>query len=131
MKYLAALILSGLFFSFAQAEDAKEDKLAKALEKYTKTGKVERCVNLRRIRSTKVVDDQHIIFKMSGKKAYLNTLTHKCPRLGFEKSFSYKTSISQLCNVDIITVLDTSMGMSGPSCGLGKFEELVKKPKKK
>ncbi len=113
----------------AMADDKKEGKLAKALEKYEKTGKVERCVQLTRIYSSRVIDDNNILFIMKGKKAYLNNLPHRCPRLGFEKSFSYNLSINQLCNVDIITVFDSTSRIQGPSCGLGKFIEYKKKPK--
>ncbi len=111
------------------AKDIKEDKLIKALEKYETTGKIENCIRVRSINHTRVIDDYNIFFIMNGKKAYLNTMKHRCSRLGFEKSFSYKVQTSQLCNVDIITVFDSSGGIQGPSCGLGKFTEYIKKSK--
>jgi hypothetical protein len=81
------------------------------------------CVMLSAVDSSQVIDDKTIIFKMRGKKYYKNTLPYSCPRLGSEKAFSYKTSINQLCSVDIITVLETGGGLrDGASCGLGKFE---------
>lgn len=126
--FILALGLSFVPLS-AMAGGDKAEKLAKALEKYEKTGKVERCVTLNRIRTSRVIDDNHILFIMKGKKAYLNTLPHRCSRLGFERSFSYKVSFNQLCNVDIITVFDSTGGIQGPSCGLGKFVEYKKKPK--
>lgn len=123
-------------FSFTPvlAEEAEEKKMTKAekvLADYKPTGKVENCLHLRSIRNSRVLDDQTILFRASGKKYYVNKLPHKCARLGFEKSFLYKTSLNQLCNVDIITVLDTTSGINGPSCGLGKFEELEKIKKSK
>ncbi|PCI32019.1 MAG: hypothetical protein COB54_08205 [Alphaproteobacteria bacterium] len=126
--FIFALGLSFIPLS-AMAGSDKADKLAKALEKYEKTGKVERCVRLTQIYSSRVIDDNHIVFIMRGKKAYLNTLPRRCSRLGFEKAFSYKVSMNQLCNVDIITVFDSTGGIQGPSCGLGKFVEYKKKPK--
>ncbi len=116
--------------AFAMADDAKEDKLAKALKKYEKTGKVERCISVNRIDRSDVIDDYHILFEMKGKKAYLNKLPRRCSRLGFERAFSYKLHNSRLCNVDIITVFDSTGGIQGPSCGLGKFIEYKKKPSK-
>ena len=65
---------------------------------------------------------------MRGKRLFLNKLPHRCPSLAFEDTFTYSTSTSQLCNVDIITVL-RSTGSSffpGPSCGLGKFIPVTK-----
>ena len=91
------------------------------------------CVNIRNIRQTNVRDDKTIDFMMNGNKVYRNTLPNSCPQLGFERAFSYRTSQSQLCNVDIITVLVQSGGVRmGASCGLGKFTpvELVAKPRK-
>lgn len=123
-----ALSLSLISLS-SLAADKAEDKVAKALEKYEKTGKIERCVSTRRIDTTRVIDDYNILFIMKGKKAYLNTLKHRCSRLGFEKAFSYTLHTSRLCNVDIITVFDSSSSIQGPSCGLGKFVEYTKKPK--
>lgn len=81
------------------------------------------CVSLHAIRNTRVIDAQTILFEMSGKKTLVNRLPRKCPGLAFEKRFAYKTSLSQLCSSDIITVI-TDIGR-GASCGLGKFEPYV------
>lgn len=86
------------------------------------------CVNLAQIRETRVRDDSTIDFHMTGGRIYRNTLPMSCPQLGFEEKFTYKTSLSQLCSTDIITVL-TTMGPGlnrGASCGLGHFQEMVK-----
>lgn len=82
-----------------------------------------RCVSLARIDNTHVLDDRNILFYMRGKKVYINKLPHKCHGLRRADSFMYKTSLSQLCDLDIITVLDNiGFGFSrGPSCGLGSF----------
>ena len=88
----------------------------------------ERCIDTRRISRTEIVDAENILFYMRGGAIYRNTLSHKCTALAREKRFSYKTSMSRLCDVDVITVL-YSMGSgltSGPSCGLGKFYPVSK-----
>ena len=83
------------------------------------------CLRLIDIRETKVRDDSTIDFVTRGNKVYRNTLNGPCPQLGFEKRFSYKTSLNQLCSVDIITVL-VSPGLSqGASCGLGTFQPVT------
>lgn len=141
---LKALVIAGLMVGFApqgmsddetpKDETTKDEKeqtaLAdfEALKKYAPTGEVKRCISLNRIQSSKVLDDQTIFFKMRGRKHYVNRLSHKCPSLKREERFMYKTSIGQLCHIDIITVLD-SFGRSWASCGLGKFEEMKLKPK--
>jgi hypothetical protein len=80
------------------------------------------CVQISQIRSTRVIDDQTIDFHMRGGAVLRNTLPNRCPGLGFERAFSYSTSINQLCNVDIITVVNQGGGpRRGASCGLGQF----------
>jgi len=122
---LAAIVLAGT--AALPANAAKPPPEAKVI------GPEVSCVNIRNIRQTKVYDDKTIDFVMNGKQVYRNTLPNSCPQLGFERAFSYETSQTQLCNVDIITVLVQAGGLRrGASCGLGKFTpvELVPKPKK-
>lgn len=86
-------------------------------------GEAESCVTITQIRSSKVHDDRTIDFEMTGGKVYRNTLPRRCPRLGFEEAFSYSTSLSRLCNTDIIYVLESTAGdlRRGAGCGLGDF----------
>lgn len=130
VRKLLILALGLSFIPFGVlADDKKADKLTRALEKYEKTGKIERCVHLSRVHSSRVIDDYNILFIMKGRKAYLNKLPRRCSRLGFERAFSYRVSVNHLCNVDIITVFDAHSSIQGPSCSLGKFIEYKKKPK--
>jgi hypothetical protein len=93
-------------------------------------GEAVSCVNINQIRQTRVRDDSTIDFYMTGKRVYRNRLPHSCPSLGFEERFAYATSQSQLCSVDIITVLYSSPGPTqGASCGLGKFQPITGAPK--
>jgi hypothetical protein len=82
------------------------------------------CVQLVSIDHTRVRDDRTIDFYMRGRQVYRNTLPQSCPGLGFEESFSYKTSLSRLCSVDIITVLHHDR-IRGASCGLGQFQPIA------
>ena len=90
----------------------------------------QQCVQLNQIREAKVVDDQTIDFVLRDGKVLRNTLPGRCPQLGFEKAFSYSTSINQLCSVDIITVIIQGGGpRTGAGCGLGKFVPYTPIPK--
>lgn len=93
-------------------------------------GAPEDCVQINQIRSTRVHGDSTIDFEMAGGKIYRNTLPYGCPNLGFEERFSYRTSLTRLCSVDIIRVLQNYGGslQEGAGCGLGKFQpvKLVK-----
>lgn len=78
------------------------------------------CVQTNLIRDTEVHGDRTIDFRMNNGKIYRNTLPTRCSSLGFEERFGYKSTNGRLCNVDTITVLQSG-GISGPTCGLGKF----------
>lgn len=81
------------------------------------------CILSSQIRDTQVHDDRTIDFAMLGGKLYRNTLPYACPRIGFERAFTYETRTSQLCNSDIIYVLESAGSelRRGVGCGLGKF----------
>jgi len=115
---LAAIVtLAGVVSIPAFAEDDEKQPIEELLSD------AEHCISLSRIDRTDVVDDSNILFYMKGGDIYLNRLPHRCPGLRWEKAFMYRTSMSQLCNVDIITVLNNmGFGFSpGVSCGLGPF----------
>jgi hypothetical protein len=106
------------------------ERRAKALAAYEPAGEAVSCINIHQIDSTKVLANNVIDFKMRGGKVYRNTLPNSCPGLAFEERFSYRTSLSRLCNVDIIRVLETAGGhlREGAGCGLGKFQPMQKVP---
>jgi len=81
------------------------------------------CLQLTNFRSTEIRDDRTIDFMGTGDRVWRNTLPNSCPGLKAADTFTYATSISQLCSVDIITVLNNSGGslQRGAGCGLGQF----------
>lgn len=92
----------------------------------TSIGPAVTCIPLRSIRDSQVRNDQVIDFMTSGRKGYRVTLDQPCPSLGFERAFAYKTSLSQLCSQDIITVLRQAGGLTqGASCGLSPFQPIT------
>jgi hypothetical protein len=128
MKHaLSMLTLAGTILLIASPSPAKEDKDAWKAAK--PVGKAQSCIPIRQISESRVRDDQTIDFYMVGKKVYRNTLPNSCPRLGFEQRFSYKTSLSQLCSTDIITVLSSPGITPDGSCGLGAFQPVTGAPK--
>ncbi|WP_338468592.1 hypothetical protein RXV95_00030 [Novosphingobium sp. ZN18A2] len=96
-------------------------------------GEAVSCIPLAQLRESIVRDDRTIDFRMTGGRVYRNVLPYSCSGLGFERAFSYATSLSQLCSTDIIHVLQTVGGRVQPAaaCGLGQFQpvELEKKPR--
>ena len=131
MKLLTPLLMTAVLaagsFGFAQLEAGK--KRSKDDKYVIKTiGEPKSCIRRSQIRSTDVADSSTIDFKMRGGKTYRNKLPHKCSGLAFEEAFSYRTSTNDLCNVDIIHVLDQTAGRieERGACGLGKFQEIEK-----
>ncbi len=88
-------------------------------------GKPVSCLSLTQIRNTEVRSDDVIDFFTSGGKVYRNTLPNKCPGLGFERRYAHKTSLSQICSVDTITVLEEPGLSHGATCGLGEFQPVT------
>ncbi|MEO0031336.1 MAG: hypothetical protein RIS94_1094 [Pseudomonadota bacterium] len=92
----------------------------------TAVGPAVSCIPLAQISESRVRDDWTIDFRVAGNRWYRNSLPNRCNSLGFEKAFSYATSLSQLCNTDIITVIATGAGGGARgSCGLGQFQPVT------
>jgi hypothetical protein len=91
-----------------------------------------RCISLRTVRSTDVVDDRNILFHMRGSIVYHNILPRKCNGLAREDRFSYRTTIGRLCSNDIINVLyNNGSGLrEGNACQLGIFYEMTREDAK-
>ena len=87
------------------------------------TGPAQSCIQLTDARETRIRDDWTIDFVRGGKRAWRNTLPHRCSGLKFDDAFSYATSLSQLCSTDIIYPLQRTGGtlQRGAGCGLGQF----------
>lgn len=126
---LVPLVALALLPAPALAEEggAAKDGKAKAAE-LVPVGEPVSCIMPSQLRSTRVIDDQTIDFEMNNGTVYRNRLSHRCPGLKMEERFAYKISTSQLCSVDIITVLQSFGGglSQGASCGLGTFQKMEK-----
>ena len=134
-KSLAAAALGcvlGLSAGIAANQDEgrqlHSDKAREKLAGFEYTGNSELCLRPHMIRNVNVLDDWTLLVEMTGRRYYVNHLPYRCPSLSFEERFSYTLrGLNMLCNTDTITVLFIDM-RPGASCGLGKFEELKKKP---
>lgn len=124
----AAIAISGIALATSTTASAPSERRAKQLAAYEPAGKPVSCLRLHEIRDTNVIDNRTIDFRVNNKKVYRNTLPHSCPGLASEDRFSYRTSLNQLCSVDIIRVLHNYGGglQEGAGCGLGKFQPMTK-----
>ncbi|MDF7777501.1 hypothetical protein P1X14_19755 [Sphingomonas sp. AOB5] len=115
------LLIPALMLLGATDAPAQKDKIPEA----TPDGEPVSCLSLSQIRETHVRSDRVIDFVVSRRKVYRNTLPHDCPGLGFEGRYIHRTSLNQICSLDTITVLRDNLQMSGPTCGLGKFQPVT------
>ena len=118
----AEVLLAFAVFAGAGRADEKEDDVESQDLDRTPIA----CISVNRIRRTKVIDDQTILFEMNGDAYLSNILDHACPGLGREGRFIHETQ-GRLCDVDTITVLE-QWGTSfrdGFTCRLGKFHPIT------
>jgi hypothetical protein len=75
------------------------------------------CLQSREIDHTKILNDHQILFYMTGKKVWVNTLPNKCSALRYDEGFVHVSSTNEYCdNLETITVRPTH-----ETCLLGKF----------
>jgi hypothetical protein len=72
------------------------------------------CIDTRRIKTTKVVDNKTVIMRMRGGPDYQMNLVRRCPGLKMQKTIIYEPIPSgKLCSVDTIKVpITTGSGFS-------------------
>ncbi|MEJ2130061.1 MAG: hypothetical protein P8Y95_00160 [Gammaproteobacteria bacterium] len=92
------------------------------------------CIELRRIRKTKVLDNSHMLFYMRGEQIYLNQFESRCEQLSDKRKTSFTTALSgRLCRMDELRVLNDLLireyrgagridFQALSSCYLGAFE---------
>lgn len=114
----SALLATGVPVQATPSETG-EQKLAKALEGRVE-GKPVDCINLRDIRSSRIIDRTAIIYETNNSTLYVNRPSG-ASFLNSNDALVTRTSLSQLCNVDIVRLYDTSSRMEHGSVGLGQF----------
>lgn len=99
---------------------------AMAEEKAEKSNLGDACINLSQVRRTKVIDDNTILFYMTGGHVKKMTLAFGCPSLKFYESFSYRVHNNRLC-----ARFDTIVSRNGAHCPIATVEDLPIEEQKK
>ncbi|TCM18941.1 hypothetical protein EDF56_104476 [Novosphingobium sp. PhB165] len=86
-------------------------------------GPAQDCLPLSQFSNTNIRDDWTIDFIGAGNRVWRVTLPNRCPGLRSAGTFTYSTSLSQLCRQDIIFPLNRvgSGFQRGAGCGLAPF----------
>jgi hypothetical protein len=132
MRLLAALLavaaLATSLPAIAKTDRAAagEARLAKALEGRT-AGEPVRCISLRSIRSTTIIDRTAILYDVGG-KLYLNRPTGGASTLHRDDVLLTRTSGSQLCDLDTVHLIDRGSHVLTGFVHLGRFVPYAKAP---
>ena len=123
MRRLVSLLIGSVLLAAAPAGAAPrldpEQRLARAIEGRV-AGEPVRCLNLRNIRSSRIIDRTAIIYE-AGSTLYVNR-----PRAGRESLDQWDVLVtrpfgSQLCSVDVVHLYDTASRIQTGFVFLGDF----------
>jgi hypothetical protein len=124
MRTQAVLLVASLAALSACASDP--DRVPNSQRTWTPQGETVSCITTRNIRSMHVLDDHTIDFVTSSTRMFRNELPNRCPGLSFNRAIQHNSRTSQLCSVDTFTVIQSGGGPRGPTCGLGRFQPMVR-----
>lgn len=122
-RSLKPTLLAALFAMAGAADAARpspDEQLAKALDGRV-AGKPVKCIPLRNIRSTQVIDRTAIVYGGHGRTIYVNRPTSGLAFLRDDMILVTDTRSSELCNIDIVKLMDPGSKMISGSVGLGDF----------
>jgi len=106
----------------AAKKESIQDILSQPLanEEYSEE---ERCLSTFTYRSVDVLDDQHVLFKGTGGRLWLNTLRQRCVGLRSQDSLRFELRDNRLCDMDRFQSVDTFgyMSRTSATCTLGTF----------
>ena len=123
---LAATLLTTALPALAATPSARgEARLAKALDGRV-PGKPVRCLNLRDINSTEIIDGTGILYRVGANRLYLNR-----PQIGRESLddndiLVTRTIGSQLCSIDTVRLIDRTSRIYNGFVSLGDFVPYTK-----
>lgn len=80
------------------------------------------CIALHRVRSTRIIAGEGIVYQMTGRKALINRPRHGITRLRPNQILITRSSGALLCAGDIVHLADSLPGMTTGFVALGRFE---------
>lgn len=98
------------------------EEVAQQMGAVQRIGTATNCIALHRIRSTRIITGEGIVYQMSGQKALINRPRHGGDRLARNQILITRTSGSLLCAGDIVHLADSLPGMTTGIVALGQFE---------
>jgi hypothetical protein len=112
--YRAAIAVAGLPSTVPSA--LAQDEASIAREPVT-------CINVSRLQTIEIVDEQTIVFYLPGERIYRNSLHQRCPNLDRTDTIRYDITASRLARLCGSEMVDTEDGIR---CRLGRFEPITR-----
>jgi hypothetical protein len=123
MRFVASLLAAGAAFVAPAAQAAStqtpEAELGRALEGRV-AGQPVDCVNLRKIRSSRIIPDTAILFE-AGNTVYVNRPRAGQNFLNRSTALITDTHSSRLCRIDVVRLVDSPGWTPSGSVFLGEF----------
>ena len=124
MRLSLPLLIAAIGLAAAPASAAPrlspEAKLARAIEGRVAGAPVD-CILLRDIRGSRIIDRTAIIYETVGGTLYVNRPDAGASSLDNHDVLVTKTSIGQLCSIDVVQLYDSSTQMPTGTVFLGEF----------
>jgi hypothetical protein len=92
------------------------------LRGYEPAGPPVSCVSMRTLQGNRSIGEGAIVFDGPPGRKWVNRPPAGCPSLEFGRALRVRTSGSQLCRNEIVTVFDPVARTEYGGCGLGDFE---------
>jgi hypothetical protein len=133
MKQIMAFAAAALLTACAEhappeeLSEGAEARIAAALADYRQTGEPVSCVNSRDLRGNRSIGEDAIVFEGTGRRAWVNRPPAGCPALTSGRALQIRTTSTQFCRGDIVTVFDPTSGIEYGGCGLGDFTPYERK----
>jgi hypothetical protein len=122
----AALIGGCTAHAAPELSQAQRTDLDQSLAGRTAQAEVS-CVNQRLLRSNRGAGEGVILFEgPTNRTLYVNRPTGGCPELSSFRALRTRTTSTQLCRGDIVTIFEPSTGIEYGSCALGNFTPYIK-----
>lgn len=120
LKFIVPAALLTLAAGAAYA-DSRAERQALALQGKA-IGEPQTCLTTRQIEDINAVSDRVVLFHLKNGRTYRNDLPAACPQATRSgTSFSYHTTVSRLCAVDVLQIAEPASGFAYGGCPLGKF----------
>jgi len=123
----SAIVLAGLLGACASTPPEPDEEAARLHALMSAgAGSGQRCLSVSQYDSVQILNEQMLLFKGTGNRAWANELRSRCPGMRKDDVLIFDLRGSQVCSLDWVTA--TRPGFlgwpnAGPKCSLGEFIE--------